>query len=151
MHLQVDMSLGHLSEQIVFEEKIAASDKKNPESTLTPETISKFHALFDQCVASCSSPIPLKISKPFDLIDHKIQLFMGARKLFRKGGDVLFWTSYAYHETYAEVSNGVWWQVNLPSTKKTLENVEKTLEKEWMKIKTNLEENNLCISDEMRL
>lgn len=150
MHLQVDMSFGHLLEELVFEENKAALDKDNPENTLTPENLSKFQALFAQCVASCSSPIPIKIAQPFDLMDHNIWMFMETRKLWKEQ-DIEFWISHAYYEIYAEICNGNGWQVNLPSTKKTLEKVEKTLEKQWMKIKTDLEENNLCISDEMRL
>jgi len=150
MHLQVEISLRHLFEELVFEENKAALDKDNPENNLTPETLSKFQALFAQCVASCSSPIPLKIAQPFDLIDHNIWMFMETRKL-RKEKDIQFWISHAYNEIYAEICRDNGWQVNLPSTKKIIGMVEEKLEKQWMKIQTDLEKNNLCISDEMWL
>lgn len=108
-------------EQIDFEEKKAALDKENQESRLNTETLAKFQALYDQCVTSCSSPIPLKISQAFKVIDHKFVIFMHARN--------------AWDMSYAEFSDGAWWEVNLPSPKISVEKVEKRLEKEWKKLK----------------
>jgi len=145
MHLQVDMSLGHLLNEMNFEEKKAALATDNLENSLTPETLSKFQALFNQCVDSCSSPIPIKIALPFDLMDHYIWFFLKPRKV-RKMDEMILWYHLALDEIYSEICNGSGWQVNLPSPKKITDRVEKTLEKQWMKQKGELEENNLCIS-----
>ena len=87
----------------------------------------KHKALLDQCVATCSSPIPLEIDQTFALLKNEIESLPRVSEKYQNS-PLWIWHWFAMAALFAEISEGwFWWKVRTPSPAKTVKEVCKTV------------------------
>ncbi len=138
MHQMVQMSLKKLYDQIIFEEKKLAGVGQKMDTT----QLEKFQELYEQCLASSNSAMPIEIAQAFKLVEHRCMTFLTKKhQEWKKKKNnqsepdpfqyLKRYFEFAYDELYTDITSQFWWKMFPRCPKKAVERVMMRMEEEW--------------------
>ncbi len=133
MHLEASNSLDRLLDKIEFEHKQTLEFDKKVMLEKRADNIARYQEVFEQCLLSCSSPLPLRIRQAFKLLESEFMLYlMNQEKMVGNENKLGLYYSHVFNDLFHEMANSFLFPYRLMPPAKAVERVIKRFDDKFM-------------------
>ena len=124
MHLEAANGLDRLLDKIEFDEKLMKARKiASIGGKMHPDVV-KWQDVYEQCLLSCSSPLPLRIRQAFRILETEFRLYLDSKRVNEKEGTIFtLYYSHVFNALYHELASSYLFPYVIKSPKHAVANV----------------------------